>query len=647
MSGSTGQPSACEGAPVGVGDACPDETPYCFESGCVGCGALPVASCEAIDPALPACNPDSGQCVECTGSNDSQCGGLTPVCVDDLCAPCTVDEQCASGICLIATGACQPVAVELDGIVHAAELTAAPPVADVDVFTANLDPQQSFLDTPPSGAYSLGEIPPGSLLDVALDIDEGWAGDPNSAFRTVHELSIGLEDTQTQDLSVVRYEWLGEVALACELYDFGDGGIGPAPTTWDVLCNPGPDDVATPGCFGAGEGVGSFIVTRSTVVGTLFEDDGVTPFTTPLSRGALSVLVSNNGVETANVESNPGDTDPFPFHVCWLDMDNGELVGSPATHNQTGHFVLFRLRNDLGLGQGTVTVEASGFDAAHVSLASSGSVGVVALNRNDEEITRDFALDVYPMFEEWGCLVCHSTGGIGAVEGERDGFFADWSLSPQAVYDNIVGPGTVCDTTVPLDDPTWGTDEGLSSGRLRVCVNRPEESLLIMRPSAGLPLFNEVHPVDIFPGPEHPQLQIVREWVEQGANPPANVPVDFTTDVYPIFTTRGCVACHTGCQSAEPGIACVLDSATDTFFSDWNLPPADVYQNLVGPGTNCTDPDNDPLRVCVNAPEASLLVVRPLAGVPENDPHPIDIFASEDDPDLQTFIAWITQGAPP
>jgi hypothetical protein len=307
--------------------------------------------------------------------------------------------------------------------------------------------------------------------------------------------------------------------------------------------------------------------------------------------------------------------------------------------------VLFRLRNSLGLGQGTVDIEAAGFTSGRVRLTSSGSIGVVSMVRTNRKIVRDFGNDIYPMFQEWDCVLCHSTGGVGAIEGERDGYFADWSLSVDEVYENLVGPGTECDLTVPLDDPNFGTDEYNSSGRTRVCLNAPEQSLLIMRPSAGLPPNGDVHPVDIFPGPEHPQLVVVREWIEQGAMPASNEPVDFTTQVYPIFTTRGCIACHTACSTGTPGAGCKLDDATNTYQSDWNLTPKEVYTNLTGPGVECADPEGAPLRVCTNAPESSLFVVRPLAGVPPNDPHPTEIFPSLDDPDLQTIIRWIEQGA--
>ena len=66
--------------------------------------------------------------------------------------------------------------------------------------------------------------------------------------------------------------------------------------------------------------------------------------------------------------------------------------------------------------------------------------------------------------------------------------------------------------------------------------------------------------------------------------------------------------------------------------------------NLTGPGTNCADPQNDPHRVCTNAPEQSLFVIRPKAG-PEENIHPVDIFADDSDPDLKKIIRWITEGA--
>lgn len=556
------------------------------------------------------------------------------------------NPQCDSGLCL-PSGRCAPTFVELEGTVAWFHELTPTPLEGVTLTLANLQTKEGPpVDGPtePDGLYAFDEIPPGTLLDVELRADEDWAFANSASFRTMRPVEIGFSEVQEEPLRVVSYEWLAQVAIDCGFY-----GFDPDASPWEVLCNGGPDGIVEPGCNGTDDSIASFALTRSTIVGSLRNPDGSLN-TEALSRGAVSVVVERDGVETPNVEANPTDGGPFPFHVCWLDDSADELRGTNNAQNTSGQFVLFRLRNDLNLGQGSVSVGASGFDGANVRITSTGAVGVIELTRNDDVIERDFAIDVYPMFSAWGCLDCHNTGGFGSIDGERNGVPANWGLDVTSVYSNIVlgevdGPSD-CQTTPLLTDPSWGADATLSSGRNRVCPNNPQESLLIMRPTAGLPFFNEVHPIDIFPGPDHPQMVIVREWIEQGAQPPANVPVSFVNDVYPIFSERGCVTCHTDCDNGDAGPGCVLDEETGSSYADWNLLPDEVYQRLTESGVDCSAATTD-LRVCTDDPTASLLVVRPLAGVPSDDPHPIDIFASEDDPDLQTIISWIQQGALP
>jgi hypothetical protein len=640
-SGSTGDTGIACTEDTALDSECPGDVPYCVDGSCVACDGLPDA-CAGLDPLAPACDASTGLCAECSVDDTSLCGGTTPVCNNGGCEACTANSQCASGVCVMTSGACQALNVDLQGRVLRFETVAETPVEGASLEIDNLNPVVMFDNTPASGEYNLDQIPAGSLVHIDVDVDEGWVGDTSPAFRTVHELDVGLISPLDRDLELVSYQWLAQVALDCGAYDFGAN-----PTIWDVLCNDGGDGVAEPGCSGPGEGVGTFFLTRSTIVGTLLDVDGTSLYQGSLSKSVMSAIVDNNGTEEANVEGNPNDTDPNPFSVCWLKESGGEYVGGPEDANSTGKFVMFRARNASGLGVGGASVEASGFLNGDALLASTGAAAVVTMQRNDDPITRDFAVDVYPMFQTYGCVNCHNTGGIGAENGERAGFKADWSLSPQEVYDNLVGPGTVCNLTVPIDDPTWGSDPGKSSGRLRICANRSEESLVVIRPVAGLPtVATDVHPIDIFPSADHPQMIAFREWVDQGANPPASVdPIDFAADIHPIFTSRGCVGCHTGCESATPGPGCRLDDATSTFWSNWNEDAMTVFDNLTGPGTNCADPANDPLRVCVNSPEDSLFVVRPLAGVPVNDPHPADIFADTDDPDLDKIIRWIEEGA--
>ncbi|MBZ5716058.1 hypothetical protein [Nannocystis pusilla] len=104
----------CNDGP-GMSQTCPDPTPYCLAEGvCSGCAGL--TSCADIDVSTPACDADSGLCVECTADDASACGGNTPVCdaAANACTKCVDHEQCPSGACNIATGACFEDALWVD-----------------------------------------------------------------------------------------------------------------------------------------------------------------------------------------------------------------------------------------------------------------------------------------------------------------------------------------------------------------------------------------------------------------------------------------------------------------------------------------------------------------------------------------------------
>lgn len=96
----------CDDGP-GVSQQCPETAPYCLAEGvCADCSGL--TSCADVDAAKPACDAASGLCVECTEADASACSGNTPVCDTgaNACSSCVAHEQCPSGACNIATGAC-------------------------------------------------------------------------------------------------------------------------------------------------------------------------------------------------------------------------------------------------------------------------------------------------------------------------------------------------------------------------------------------------------------------------------------------------------------------------------------------------------------------------------------------------------------
>ena len=141
-----------------------------------------------------------------------------------------------------------------------------------------------------------------------------------------------------------------------------------------------------------------------------------------------------------------------------------------------------------------------------------------------------------------------------------------------------------------------------------------------------------------------PAVSVVRDgaWslVTLGGPPPAGSgatptpvptgtpgPQDFTADIVPIFTNRGCVDCHTGGQAPQ-GFR--LDNL--------NFIHAEVTTEL-SPVTNTP-------RVNTADPDASLLLRRPTFEDPP-DQHPNAIFQTPFDPDYQKIRRWISDGALP
>lgn len=101
--------------------------------------------------------------------------------------------------------------------------------------------------------------------------------------------------------------------------------------------------------------------------------------------------------------------------------------------------------------------------------------------------------------------------------------------------------------------------------------------------------------------------------------------VSFLTGVYPIFANRGCVACHSGGGAGKDLGGLHLDGGA-------NL----AYRELVEEKPNT--------RVQVAMPEQSWVLTYPSREDPP-DRHPNITFASPADPDYQTILAWIREGA--
>jgi hypothetical protein len=120
-------------------------------------------------------------------------------------------------------------------------------------------------------------------------------------------------------------------------------------------------------------------------------------------------------------------------------------------------------------------------------------------------------------------------------------------------------------------------------------------------------------------------VTLVRATVTDGnMPPPLPTNVSFATNVVPIFSKRGCVACHSGNGPGKDLGGLQLDGGVQK-----------VYKELVV---------EDPTRVTTATPEKSLVLTMPSAESP-SDPHPNVTFTGPQDPDYLTILVWIREGA--
>jgi len=112
--------------------------------------------------------------------------------------------------------------------------------------------------------------------------------------------------------------------------------------------------------------------------------------------------------------------------------------------------------------------------------------------------------------------------------------------------------------------------------------------------------------------------------VADGAPPPLPTNVSFSQTVFPIFTNRGCVACHSGNGPGRDLGGLTLDGSA-------NL----VYKELT---------QENPLRANPTNPEGSLVLTMPSAESP-SDGHPNVTFTGPQDPDYLKILVWLREGA--
>jgi hypothetical protein len=112
--------------------------------------------------------------------------------------------------------------------------------------------------------------------------------------------------------------------------------------------------------------------------------------------------------------------------------------------------------------------------------------------------------------------------------------------------------------------------------------------------------------------------------VTDGAPPALPTNVSFANQIVPIFTNRGCVACHSGNGPGKALGGLQLDGGVPKVYSELTV--------------------ENPLRVQVAMPEKSLVLTMPSAENPP-DAHPNVTFTGPTDPDYEKLLVWIREGA--
>jgi hypothetical protein len=130
-------------------------------------------------------------------------------------------------------------------------------------------------------------------------------------------------------------------------------------------------------------------------------------------------------------------------------------------------------------------------------------------------------------------------------------------------------------------------------------------------------------------------VSLVEATVMTAPVPPPNMPpppaptISFQQSVLPIFINRGCYNCHSGNGPGRRLGGLVLDGGS---MKIWTA----LVQDL-SPNFNTT-------RVDLQDPPKSLVLIMPSYANPP-DGHPVVVFTSVNDPDYQTILDWIEQGA--
>jgi len=295
----------------------------------------------------------------------------------------------------------------------------------------------------------------------------------------------------------------------------------------------------------------------------------------------------------------------------YLNATNGADVGRTYT-SESGRIIWFNVCDTgaLNVTNGKTTlVTPAGTYYGPAKSASLYQGGVTLVNLTVQqgtpppppplEVIIDFPTEIMPIFAKYACASCHAEGYSAAGTGLY------FNENPETVYYRL------------YSDPQV------------VNIANPAASYLLTKPLLEDPAN---HPNASFEDTYNPDYVKILQWIESGAPygvnppPPVEVELDFAYDIYPIFTNRGCVGCHTG--TASGGLDLSLDAATVQNFI--------INNGLVDYQYN----------------DRSSLLRNPYCGpnycqadqYPET--HPTRVFFQDTDPDYVKIYTWIGQLEP-
>jgi hypothetical protein len=382
-------------------------------------------------------------------------------------------------------GCPEPCRVTVSGKTVRAESPGTPqqPLPQVSITLTSVDPPVTVMSGN-DGSYTFPDLPPDTLLEFRLTVSQPAPVSQNQLDTRYIAGKTGTSDI-VLDLPVVQFRWLAQVSVDCGIFA----------TLNEALYEPPGMTTVNP-----------YFVRRSTIIGQVLKEDGTAA---PLDRADISVLIGS----FTNFNQNPADTDAFPATICFLapNTATGQFKGVNDPVSNTGRFVLFRARNDLGTGAGMGQVRIPGFPAGELNVAS-GTIGFSRIRTGDGENLPDrlrtFERDIYHFFTDanYRCAqLCHfPPDGLGFMNAPTrfgsDGtpYRADWSASAQEVYDNLTKP---VDTNCMLG--------GVNAAR--VCKAKPDESLLYRKPG-GLAMHGGIEP-----GTDDLFVQTILKWITDGA----------------------------------------------------------------------------------------------------------------------------------